>query len=324
MGDENTGVIDATSQIVVLSFELLDAELPLLPEQLEKALTSSEVQESIKKTLQQFAETKVKGNTSVISAEETKKLAESMVSGVKDAATKSLEEQIKKTPQYKKLEESVTSFQKAVKASEFGIFVDRNKGILYVIGAALVIGGAGALYITKTDGGVFVKTPVDMLKGKDFNVLSIGSFKLSASLLEFKPDARLLGAELAMTQNWEHVKLKIKLGILAEGVKVQQVKGEAIVTSGNFSVTATGDVKPYTQNVNLGLKFNYSQDVGKDKFSLSVGALYDDKNVKGTLGAQYQMQKGPTFGLTGNVDVTPQGQVGYGAMLNLTIPIKGL
>lgn len=321
MGDSDTGVIDATSQVVVLAFDLVDAEVQMLPGQLEKALTSAEVQESIKKTLLQFAQTKVKSGTSVVSADETKKLAEALQSGVQDAAVKSLTEQIKKTSQYQNLEKSVTAFQAAVKSSPFGIFIDKHKAVLYVVGAALVVGGAATLYITKT-GGDIVQKPIDLLKGKDFDVLQIGTFKVSAGLLDFKPDARIFGAEVGMTKSWERVKVELKFGVLAEGAKIQEVKGEAIVKSGNFSLTATGDVKPYTQNFNLGLKFNYSKDFGMDKFSLSVGALYDDKALKGTAGAQYQFQSGPKIGFDASVDQKSGGPVGYSGMLTLTIPIK--
>ena len=40
----------------------------------------------------------------------------------------------------------------ALKESPVGVFFDKNRNILYVVGAALAIGGAVALYVTKTGG----------------------------------------------------------------------------------------------------------------------------------------------------------------------------
>ncbi len=317
----NTGVIDSANHVVALAFNLVDSEISSLPNQIEKALTSVEVQESIKKTMQQFAETRIAGGTSVVSADEGQKLLESLQSGVTDAAKSSLESQIKKTSQFIALEKSLTEFEKSVKSSGLGIFVDKNKGILYVIGAALVVGGAGALYITRS-GGNYVEKPVDLIKGKDFKVLEIGTFKLNAGLLQFKPDARIFGAKIEIDKSWERVKVNFKLGVLAEGSKIQEVTGSAIVKSGAFSLSADGSYKAVPQQINLGLKFDYHQDFGKDKFSLSAGAFYDNSVIKGTLGANYKFNKGPSIGLDANIGGLNTGSVNYQAMLKLTIPLK--
>jgi hypothetical protein len=316
-----SGVIDSANHVVALAFKFADAEIPLLPSQLEQALTSVAVQESIKKTMQQFAETKIASGTTVVSADESKKLLESLQTGVTDEAKKSLESQIKKVPQFIALESSLKEFQKSVSSTGLGVFIDKNKGILYVVGAALVVGGAGALYVTRS-GGNYVEKPVDLIKGKDFKVLSIGTFELKAGLLDFKPDARIFGAKLEVDKSWERVKVNFKLGVLAEGSKIQEVTGSAIVKSGAFSLSADGSYKAVPQNIHLGLKFDYHTDFGKDKFSLSAGAFYDDSVIKGTLGADYKFNKGPSIGLNANVGGINTGSVNYQAMLKLTVPIN--
>lgn len=316
-----TGVIDSANHVVALAFNFVDSELPLLPGQLEKALTSAEVQESIKKTMQQFAETKIAGGTSVVSADEGQKLLSSLQTGVTDAAKKSLESQIKKTSQFIQLEKSLSEFEKSVKSTGLGIFIDKNKKILYVVGAALVVSGAGALYITRS-GGNYVEKPVDLIKGKDFKVLEIGTFKLNAGLLQFKPDARIFGAKIEVDKSWERVKVNFKLGVLAEGSKIQEVTGSAIVKSGAFSLSADGSYKADPQKINLGLKFDYHHDFGKDKFSLSAGAFYDDSVLKGTVGADYKFNKGPSIGLNAGIGGINTSSVNYQAMLKLTVPIN--
>jgi hypothetical protein len=320
-GGENSGVIDSADHVIALAFDLIDSELPLLPAQIERALLGAEVQESIKKTIQQFAETKIASGTSVVSADEGQKLLGSLQSGVTDAAKKSLEEQIKKTPQFIKLENSLKEFEKSVKSTGLGIFIDKNKNILYVVGAALVVGGAGALYVTRS-GGNFVETPVDLIKGKDFKVLKIGTFNLKAGLLDFKPDARIFGAKIEANKDWERLKVNFKLGVLAEGSIIQEVSGSAIIKSGAFSLSADGSYKAAPQQVHVGLKMDYSQAFGRDRFSISAGAFYDDNNLKGTLGADYKFNKGPSLGLNADVGRSATGAVSYQAMLKLSIPLN--
>lgn len=62
--------------------------------------------------------------------------------------------------QFRELETSVEAFKKAAESSALGVWMDKNKKVLYVVGAALVVGTAGVLYVTKT-GGSLVNKAVD-------------------------------------------------------------------------------------------------------------------------------------------------------------------
>lgn len=274
---------------------------------------------SVKKTLLDFANTRGASGSTVVSSADAKKLLESLGTGVQDAASKDLLEQIKKSPEYKKLEGSAEAFRKAAESSTLGVWVDKNKKILYVVGAALVVGTASVLYITKTGGSV-VGPAVDPLKGKEFEVLQIGTLTIKAGLSDFKPDARILGARVMATKEWEKVSLELKLGVLAEGAQVQKAEGEAVVKSGPFSVTVKGDAQPKTQQVNLGLKLGYDGIIGNGKFNIGVGAMYQDQQVSGTLSAGLKT-KDAIFGLQGNVGPQKGGGVQYGGMLTVTIPL---
>ena len=294
MGDTKPEMIDAANQVIVLAFDLADSEVTRLPNQIVKALESPLVQDSIKKTLMDFAKSRAKTGGSVISDDEARKLFGSLGTGVKDAASQELLNQIKKTPEFKKLEASLEGFKQAAASTSLGVWVDKNKNILYVVGAALVVGTAGVLYVTKT-GGALVDLAVDPLKGKKFEVLQIGRLKIAASLWEFKPDARILGARVFGTLEWEKVKVDLKLGVLAEGEKIKEAEGEAVVKSGSFSVAVTGKTKPQVREVNLALKFSYDGVIGNGKFNLGVGAIY-------------------------NVHPQKSGGPEYGGMVTLTIP----
>jgi hypothetical protein len=315
--DPNT--LDAAHQVIVLAFNLVDSEVAQLPNQIAQALQSPPVQSAIQKSLLDFAKTRAGAANTTVSNEEANKLLESLSSGVKDAGSQKLLEEIKKTPEYKQLEASLEGFKKAAESSALGVWVDKNKNILYVVGAALVVGTASVLYITKT-GGKLVNMAVSPLQGKQFEVLQIGTLKISAGLWDFQPDARIFGARIDATKNWENVSVELKLGVLAQGAEIQKAEGSAVVKSGPFSVTLTGDTKPQVQQVNLGLKLGYQGVVGNGKFNIGVGAMYQDQSVSGTLNAALQT-KNATFGLQGNVGEGKGGGLQYGGMLTVTVPL---
>ena len=319
MADGKPDPIDAAHQVIVLAFDLADAELAHLPGQVALALQSPPVQEAIKKTLLDFAKSKAAPGGAVLTAADSQKLLEALGTGIKDAAANNLLDQVKKTPEYKKLEASFEAFKTAAGSSSLGVWVDKNKNILYVVGAALVVGTASVLYITKT-GGTVVNTAVDPLKGKEFEVLQIGTLKIKAGLWDFKPDARILGARISAVKEWQKVTLDLKLGILAQGPEIQEVQGAAMLKSGSFSVTLTGDGKPQVHQVNLGLKLGYDGVVGNGKFNIGVGAMYQNQAFSGTLGASYAT-KNATIGLQGNIGPQKGGGTQYGGLLTLTIPL---
>ena len=319
MADGKPGTIDAASQVIVLAFDLVDKTLPDTPTILANALQSAQVQNAITKTLYDYATSKAKKGVSIDSPEEGRKLLEAMGDEVLDAAADDVLKQIKKTPQFKALEASVVTFRKTVETSALGVWVDRNKGILYVVGVGLVAGTAGALYYTKT-GGTLVNKAIDPLKGKKFEVLQIGTLNFGVELWEFKPDARTLGAKVITGKTWQAFSVELKLGLMAEGASIQQVDGSALVKSGAFSVNVTGNAKPQTQQVNLGLKLDYSGVIDNGTFNIGIGAMYQDNKGSATLGASYKT--GPAkFGLEGNVGPKDGGGVQYGGLLTLSVDL---
>ncbi|MBN9064372.1 MAG: hypothetical protein BGP06_13320 [Rhizobiales bacterium 65-9] len=316
MSDPKPGVVDAAQQIFVLAFDLVDSEIGRLPMQIKDALESPPVVNAIKKTLLDFANKKYPTGDSVVTGEEAKAMAAALEKNVGGAFSSEMLNQIKGTPQYRRLTASIDAFQKAAASSSLGVWIDRNKNVLYVVGAALVVGTSTVLYVTRA-GGPLVNDALAPLKDKDFDVLQVGKLTLAAGLWDFRPDARILGARISGTIKWERVTLKLKLGLLAQGAEVQQANGEAVVKSGGFNLTFTGQAKPQAQTVNLGLKVGYSID----RFSLSVGAACDDGVVSGVASAQYKT-KDVIFGLQGNAGPQKDGGSQWGGMLTITIPVN--
>jgi hypothetical protein len=308
-------VIEATSKVVVLAFDLVDETLPESPVLLARALQSPQVQDSVTKILLTFAKSKLKPGTTAATYEEGQKLLESLQSGVVDAAGEAVLKQIEKSPQYRRLKSAVDGFEKAIQSSPLGVWVEKNK--LYIVGVALL--GPAALYYTKSS-NTLVKKGVDFLKDKQFDVLQIGTLSFKASLWDFQPDARILGGRVLTTKKWKEVSVDLKLGLLAKGADVQEVAGETVVKSGPFSVNVTAGVKPQVQQVNLGLKLDYSGVMDNGTFKIGVGAMYQDQKASATLDAA--LKSGRTaVGVQGNLGQKDGGGVQYGALLTLSVDL---
>ena len=309
----------AAHQVIVLAFDLVETELSHIPGQLAKALSSPQVTAAIQKTLLDFAKTRTDPNKTQITQVEAAKLFAALGDGVKDAGSDALLDQIKGTPEYKKLQASIEDFKSAASSSSLGIWVDRNKNILYVVGAALVVGTASVLYVTKT-GGAAVNLVVNPLQGKQFDVVQLGKLKIKAELWEFKPDAAILGARVFGTLEWQKVSVELKLGILAQAADIQKVEGAAMVKFGPTNLSLTGEALPQTRVVNLALKLDYRGAAGNGKFNVGIGATYQDQLLGGQLNAGYQT-KGVNLGVSGNVGQQKGGGAQFGGLFTITIPL---
>lgn len=270
MGDEAPGVLEATAEVVELSFELLGAEFSMLPEHLPKAINSPQVQTAIKKTLLDFAKTRTSKVDTVVSGAEAEKFIKKLAEDSGKAVLDSMGQQVVKTDAYKRLEASLKSFQKAAASSSVGVWASENGTLLKVVGAMLIVGSGTVLYVTKT-GGAVLDAALVPVEGKQFEVLTIGALKFNAGVWDFKPDARVLGGRVGMTGKWKKVELELKLGVLAEGPVIQQVEGAAVLKSGDIKLNLTAGAKPQTNVVNLALRVDYAVN---DKVSIGVGAFY--------------------------------------------------
>ena len=72
-------------------------------------------------------------------------------------------------------------------------------------------------------------------------------------------------------------------------------------------------------HLNLGLKLGYTGVIDNGTFNVGVGAMYQDQQVSGTVGASYKTGK-TTFGLEGNVGTKDSG-VQYGGLLTVSVDL---
>ena len=323
MPDPKPDVLDTANQVIVLAFDLTDATLPKTPKLLLEALESSTVRDAITGTLLAFAKTKSKnGVAAAVTSAEGRALLESLGTTARDAGKTKMLDLVSKTPEFKRLEAGVNAFKKAAESSPLGVWVDKERKILYIVGAALVVGFATALYISRT-GGSPVKTIVDFVKQKEFPVLQIGKLTFKAALWDFQPDARILGARILTAQKWEKVSVELKLGVLAKEADVLQVDGAVMVKAGPVNVSATGTAKPHAdkekneKKVNLGLQVGYTGKFNRGQFNIGVGAMYQDDSTSATLNASLK-KGGTTIGVKGNVGPDDRGATQFGVMLTVS------
>lgn len=295
-----TDLGDALSQVVIVAFDLTGKEIRDLPNLLNTSLQSEPVQKAIREGLQTFALKKIASGTTTVSDDEAKeliKLGEKVGGKIGDGVA----DEIKKTDEYKRLEKKLKSLETALQCSPMGVWVDHHQGLVFVVGIGVAFGSAAALYLTKT-GGPVIDLPIGLLKEKPVQIFKVGGFTLKGQLLEFKPDKQLLGAGVIAIQKWDKIDLTFKIGVIAAGTDVKEVKGQAIVKSADFSITVDGDVKPEEKKINLGLGLGFTSSSLPGPLNISVGALVTDGQLTGgTLKAGMKTSVG-VFGVDAKTD----------------------
>ncbi len=253
-------VLDAFSETVVAGIELVDAEVPNLPDRLIKALESSDVQQAIKNALDDFARARLAKLPTTVSADDAKKLGEAVLSAGGDALKGNVVDQIKKSSHYQNLDQSLKKLSDELKASPAGIWVEKNKTYLYILGAGAVLGGAAAMYATRS-GDEVAKLVTPVIKGS-VAFKPIGSLKLGAGLNEvsFTPSKRTIETKAFLDLEWERILVKVNVS----------------VTVADKSVTASADghvVIPIRKDLSATLGGSY--DSSKSNWSLNVGVKVD-------------------------------------------------
>ncbi|MGP8247404.1 MAG: hypothetical protein ACLQVN_23200 [Bryobacteraceae bacterium] len=268
---------DATTQVVVLAFDLVGQQAANLPTLLQNTLSAKPVQDAIQSTLDSFF---LKRNVAIAANTLTAKDAQDLLNAIAGAAGgkagDAALQQIKDSPSYKKLEKAIQDFQAAANSTPMGVWVDKNQAVVYVTGIALVIGGAVALYATKT-GGAVLNAVVGQIKNKPIQVFKVGKFTLQAQMLQFQPDQRVLGAGVIATEKWQQLQVSVSLGVVATGAQVQQVNGKVVVKSGGVTVTGAATDTLATNKVDLHLTIG----MDKSRVTFGLGAIATGGKVTG-------------------------------------------
>lgn len=297
MAENEDNMSDAFGGLVVLAFDLLDSEVARAPERLIQTFKNPALLKAAENAVLSFAKSRSPTASSQLTTEEIGKLQSSIVNGVKTAATDAYLKQIKESSKFKALEKQLKNFEDAAKSSAIGVWVDHNKGILYVVGAVLAVGAGVALYITKPSGTIYGMGIRELEKLK-FEVLKVGTLKsgqvsLGIGNIIFDPTADRYGGKVTGKIAWEQLKIDLSLQIVTANLKAPEITSEVGLKYGVISLTATNKVDLTKPKVDLTLRLS----ANKDRFGLSVAANIKDDNVTGSASASYKIAESLKLGV---------------------------
>ena len=286
MSDPNPSTADAFGGLFVLAFELLDTEIGRAPERVVDVFKNPKLLSAAQTAMLKFAKGRDPAAGSVVTPEEFAKLRDSVIDGVKTAATDEYLKQIKASTKFKALEGQLDSFEKAFNSSALGVWIDENEGYLYVVGAALAVGAGVALYVTKPSGPVMELATKELAKQK-FTIVKVGSLQLGVSGIMFEPKSDTYGGKLTGAINWQKLKIDLAFQLIAKGPGVQEVGGDVAVKYGAIDLSGMIKKDMTKPTVDLTLKVN----VSADKFSIGVGGQLKDGVFGANASASYKVTK---------------------------------
>lgn len=297
MAENDGNMTEAFGGLVLLAFDLLDSEIARSPERLIQTFKNPALLKAAENAVLSFAKSRSPTASSQLTTEEIGKLQSSIVDGVKTAATDAYLKQIKDSSKFKALEKQLKNFEDAAKSSAIGVWVDHNKGILYVVGAVLAVGAGVALYITKPSGTIYGMGIRELEKLK-FEVLKVGTLKsgqvtVGLGNIIFDPTAERYGGKVTGKIAWEQLKIDLSLQIVTANAKAPEVTSEVGVKYGVISLTAANKVDLTKPKVDLTLRLS----ANKDRFGLSVAANIKDDNVTGSASASYKVAESLKLGV---------------------------
>jgi hypothetical protein len=305
MADNNqcTDVFDATSELVVLGVQVADKTIKDLPTIVAKALDSEEFRNKVRDALDAFAKKQMASTWSFSPIDpkaqqpiDPKAFARQLVDEGAMGLVQDAIKQVQQSAQYKQLEDQAKKVAAALKCSPVGVWVDKHSGWVYVVALGVVIGGAAALYVTRT--GDTVTKPLSNAFGtKPISFKVLGKLEMGVSGLKFLPEEHQIEAKPFASLQWDKVQLRLDVAVKAVNQHV--------------SVTPTGTVVlPLDKDVTLKATGSYDSD--KKQGNVGVGV-----DIK--LGKKIDLNLGASYGTPSGKPGDPSS--GFRATATITIPL---
>lgn len=281
------GLLDTAQETLVLAFKVAESTLLDSPEMIERILRDSKVRKAIETAATSQAKELVQKQQQgkAVSQDDVKTgaaaVAQQAGKAIKDAGIAELEKTAKATREYKLLEHSLKELECAWKKSPVGVFVDKNKGLLIVVGAGLALQGAIAMYRFKA--GDMIAGPATSLATKLVKFKVLGNVEIAAKEIRFVPSKQEVGTKMLVTATWERVKVSFEAGITLQNTTVTQANGRAdlsVKVAHGVSVKAHGAYQYKAPESNapwknphqydLGLGLTYENAFGNSKLSITT------------------------------------------------------
>lgn len=343
-GDKKKGGLDGEfERVVVGAFELAGDVVKDGPQLADAVLNSKAVQEKIQGWIVDEAMKGAKeGNAqsvgSVFISGDPADAAKRLLDAVQGEAKDELLKQIKKMPAFKRLDGRIDKLGEAFKATPTGVFLEKNKTWLIIVGVLASIGGMAVLYVKRTGDG-----PLSLIEGKDVKIGTLGKVEFKAGATKLEPSTQTFGAKVLASAKFGKVSVTTELSGAVSGDKEYlQVGGKAtieyepkqdltlkfVLDGSTYKLTplAFGQNKPiagldpgarersaWTLNAAASLKWKIDE---KGDFNLSLGTSLEERWIRSRfeLGYNYRT-KGLGFQFKGGLGLdSPLGDPGRGAM----------
>lgn len=267
---------------VVLAFEVVTIAVIDRDRFVALAFKDPKVKEAIDAELLRVSQELLKNSGAAPVPNASQKLATAFLDKSFDALGPGVLDQIKKSPQFKRLEATTKRLGEAFEATPVGAWMDKNDTILYISATILALGGATALYISRAGDDV-TKYVMPIAKGIRPKITVLGRLELSPGITKFVPSKREVQLELDASAKWRSVKVEFKFAAHAVETAVG-VSGSAkiVVPQSNFSGRVEGSYDPHDPKkapVTLGLGFELKP--GSLKLDLLGKVFMRDGTVSG-------------------------------------------
>ena len=284
-------VLPLAFDIVKTGGQLAVESVANFDQHIDKLLMSEKFKEAIRKSMRD-AQRKIffdslNGVKLTEKQAENKKL-EALLATVKKAGSAGVQTSIMNTVRGQQLQQETVAFKEALECSPMGVWVDKNKTKLIVVGALGLIGGSVYMYKHRTGDDV-ADLSKNLLKGT-FNA---GAVTFDGKVTAVVPSKRTFGAEMSASYQWQKVKTTAKINILAQenvadlsttGTITIPLRPELSLTAGvkhqakNLHLSSD-TTAVQSNNMNAFLSLEYSKD--KVRFQLKSSMSQDGKHMIG-------------------------------------------
>lgn len=267
---EDTHVLSMAWETFILSFELIGWEVVNAPDQLDSALQQKDVQEAINKGLIAFAASRLSTTPTAVSSDDAMALLKLVGESAGKPLAPHIIDEIKKSKRYKALDKAAQDLSAEFKKVPVGAWITKNKTWLYIVGAGAVLGGAVAMYVTRS--GDILAKPLALVSTDPKPIKQIGSLKFGVGLdkIAFTPSERLIEVKPFLTADCDYIKTKLDISVMRSDktATVVSATGSVLVPiSDDVKLTAKGGLSTTKDwNLSLGVKIDVVKGVQLDVF----------------------------------------------------------
>lgn len=225
---EHDDVLGASRETVVLAVRLLDQELGETPQRIARALEGEDFKRAIREVLEaearRLAELQVRRQE--ITNEEGEHLLRALAESGSRAVLQSVQSQVEASSKYQQVKLSLQRLEKAFRCSPMGVFIDENSTWLYIVATGLALGGAAALYVTRS-GDPVANFSTD-LAARTLRSIRLGSLTVGTSGLRFVPSERVVEVQPFVSfRAWRQVETTFRLRALFQQDQLHTARGTA-------------------------------------------------------------------------------------------------